>query len=78
MLASILNSEQAVKVSILIIKTFVRLRKCISEHKKLAEKLNLLEQKIEKHDEEIRTIFEAIRQLIMPPSSPRRKIGFHP
>jgi len=43
----------------------------------LAVKLAELERKIERHDEHIRTIFEAIKQLMTPLPAPRRKIGFH-
>ena len=76
MLASVLKSERAVKISIVIVKTFVKLREIISTHKELSHKLDQLDKKIEKHDEEIRTIFEAIRQLMIPPEPKRRKIGF--
>jgi uncharacterized membrane protein len=58
-------------------RAFVKLREILSAHKELAKKLAELEQKIECHDEEIRAIFEAIRQLMMPaPVKPRRRIGF--
>ncbi len=76
MLASVLRSERAVKISIIIIKTFVRLRRIIATHKKLGLKLSQLEGKIEKHDTEIKTIFEAIRQLMAPPEKTKRRIGF--
>lgn len=78
MLSSILNSERAIQVNIAIMRTFVNLRQIFSTHKELAHKLNQLERKIEKHDEDISSIFEAIRQLMMPqPEKPRRRIGFH-
>lgn len=78
MLASVLNSENAIKLSIIIIKAFVKLREIVSTHKELAYKLNELERKIEKHDIEIQSIFEAIRQLMEPPpEKPKRVIGFH-
>lgn len=77
MLASILRSDIAVKISIQVIKTFIKLRELISVHKELMQKLIQLEQKIEKHDEEIRTIFDAIRQLMAPAEPKRRPIGFH-
>ena len=77
MLASMLNSEKAIKMSIIIIKTFVKLREIIRAHKELAHKLSELENKIEKHDVEIQSIFEAIRQLMAPPPEPsKRRIGF--
>jgi len=77
MLASVLKSERAVKISIVIIKAFVRLRQILSTHKDLAHKLNQLERKIEKHDVEIKAIFDAIRELMTPPKKPRKRIGFY-
>jgi hypothetical protein len=61
MLASVLNSDTAIKMSIIIIKTFVKLREILSTHKELAVKLVDLERKIDRHDSEIQAIFEAIR-----------------
>ena len=76
MLSSVLHSKRAILVNIAIMRTFVKLRKILSTHKELAYKLSQLERKIEKHDIEIKTIFEAIRQLMIPPEQPKRKIGF--
>lgn len=79
MLASVLNSDRAIKISIVIIKTFVRLRQMLTTHKELAYKLSQLEQKFDKHDKDILIIFEAIRQLMEPPPPPEKpRIGFHP
>ena len=61
MLSSVLRSRRAVQVNIAIMRTFVRLRRILSSHKKLAEKLAELEGKIQTHDEQIRSIFDAIR-----------------
>jgi len=78
MLSSVLNSEKAIKINILIIKTFVKLREIVTTHKELANKLKELENKVEKHDEDISAILEAIRRLIAPPlEPPKRRIGFH-
>ncbi len=77
-LSSVLNSHRAVQANIAVMRTFVRLRQILSTHKELAHKLEQLEQRIEKHDENIRAIFHAIRQLLAsPPPWPKRKIGFH-
>ena len=79
MLSSILKSETAIQVNIAIMRVFVKLKQVLSTHKELAHKLNELERKIERHDEDIRSIFEAIRQLMAPPSyKPKRRIGFRP
>lgn len=77
MLASVLRSERAVKVSVAIIRAFVHLRELLSTHRELADKLGQLERKLEGHDEAIANLFEAMRQLLSP-SGPThgRKIGF--
>lgn len=76
MLSSVLRSERAVQVNILIMRTFVKLREILSTHKELAQKLKELEIKIETHDEHITAIFEAINQLLAPPPVIKKKIGF--
>ena len=77
MLSGILNSQRAVHVNIAIMRTFVKLRELLVTHKDLAHKLEELERKIERHDEEIGSIFQAIRQLMTPPATSKQKIGFH-
>ena len=78
MLSSILNSNRAIEVNIVIMRAFVKLREILSTHKELAHKLKALEGKVEKHDDEIYAIFEAIRQLMTPPPEPpKRRIGFN-
>ena len=77
MLSSVLKSERAVEVNIAIMRAFVKLRNLLSSNKELAHQLTLLENRIEKHDEDIKLIFNAIRQLMSPPEKPKRKIGFH-
>ncbi len=78
MAANVLNSPRAIEVSVYVIRAFVRLRKLLGTHKELARKLEELEQKVASHDEAIRTLVTAIRQLMEPPpSARRRKIGFH-
>ena len=57
MLSGILNSQRAVHVNIAIMRAFVKLRELLITHKDLAHKLEQLERKIERHDEEISSIF---------------------
>ncbi len=79
MLASVLNSEQAVQANIAIMRAFVKIRQILATNKELAVKLTELEKKIEKHDEDIKAIFDAIRQLMKPlPIKPKPQIGFRP
>ena len=79
MLASVLNSERAVKISIHIIKTFVKLRRWVATQKELVIKLRELEAKVEQHDQEITGIVHALQELIDPqhPSKSKPRIGFH-
>lgn len=67
MLSSVLNSERAIQVNILIMRAFTKLREILLTHKELAEKIGVLEEKYAGHDEKIKIIFEAIRQLLSPP-----------
>ena len=76
MLSSVLNSERAVEINIEIMRAFVRLREMILSNKDLARKLDALERKFESHDVHIRSLFEAIRQLMTPPEPKKRRIGF--
>jgi hypothetical protein len=76
MLSSVLNSERAVLVNVAIMRAFVKLREIMSTHKDLARKIEALERKYGQHDEQIRVIFEAIKKLLQPPVSPKRRIGF--
>lgn len=76
MLSSVLNSERAIQVNIAIIRAFVKLKEILSTNKELAGKLAELERKMERHDKEIKVIFDAIRQLMAPPEPKEKKIGF--
>ena len=76
MLSSVLRSKRAIQVNVAIMRTFVKLREILLTHKELAHQLVDLERRLEDHDEQIQTIFEAIRQLMTPPAKPRKKIGF--
>src|SRR3989338_205951 len=82
MLSSVLNSERAIEVNILIMRAFVRLRQFLATHKELAERLTKLERKVGTSNAKIRDIFKVIRQMMEPPPEPklpkRRIVGFHP
>jgi len=76
MLAAVLNTPRAIEISVFVVRAFVRLREILSTHKALANRLAELESKIETHDEAIRSIVSAIRQLMAPPAAGQKKIGF--
>jgi hypothetical protein len=74
MLSSVLRSSRAVEVNIAIMRTFVQLRRLMDSNRDLARKIEMLEKK---YDEQFTAVFAAIKQLIAPPTPPRKQIGFH-
>jgi hypothetical protein len=73
MLSSVLRSPSAVAVNIEIMRTFVRLRELLASRDDLRTKLLELESK---YDEQFRAVFDAIRQLLQPPVTSTKRIGF--
>ncbi len=73
MLSSILRSRRAIQVNIEIMRAFVRLRRMLASHADLARKLDALERK---YDAQFKVVFDAIRELMKPPESKKRPIGF--
>jgi hypothetical protein len=75
MLSSVLRSERAVQVNVQIMRTFVRLRQMLATHADLVRKLAELEKK---YDKQFAIVFDAIRQLMTEPQTPRKPpIGYH-
>ena len=74
MLSSVIHSERAIQVNIMIMRAFVRLRQMIASHKNLARRLAELEKK---YDSQFKVVFDAIRQLMEPAKPKPRRIGFH-
>lgn len=87
MAANILSSRRAIEMSIFVVRAFVQLRHILTTNKKLAEKLDELERKVErlavKHDvlaagthAQFKQLVDALRQLMSAPPPTRRPIGF--
>ena len=80
MLSSVLNSQRAIQVNIAIMRAFVQIRKIALTNKDLQRKINKLEEsiniKFKNHDDKIKLIFEAIKQLIKTESKPKNPLGF--
>lgn len=87
MAATILNSPRAVEVSIYVVRAFVRLRELAVTHGDLAKRLNDLEDRTDalalNHDtfsrntrNQLKQVFDALRELMTPPEPPKRPIGF--
>ena len=78
MAASVLNTPRAVQTSVYVVRAFVNLRRLVLTHQDLIAKLAEIERRLGGHDETIRQLVTAFRQLMAPaPVSKRRPIGFH-
>jgi hypothetical protein len=77
MLSSVLRSGRAVQVNVAIMRAFVSLRRLLATNETLSRKFAELERKLEGHDEAIKSLFNAIRELMLPPVKPKRELGFH-
>jgi hypothetical protein len=73
MAATVLNSPQAVQMSVAVVRAFVRLRRLALSVESLARKVAALENK---YDASFSAVFDAIRDLMEPPDPPRKRIGF--
>ncbi|MDR3056129.1 MAG: ORF6N domain-containing protein [Zoogloeaceae bacterium] len=73
MLSSVLRSPEAVQANIEIMRAFVRLRRVLSEHQELARRIDELEGR---YNQQFRSVFDAIRQLMTPPAPRKNSIGF--
>jgi len=79
MAATILNSSQAIKMSVALIEAFVRLRRELATTQTLARRLAEIERTVIHHDSALKELFQVIRPLLAPPSeAPRKRIGFRP
>lgn len=85
MLANVLKSDTAIEVSLRLIEIFVKLREMLLTHKDILVKLEKVEKELMRQDrraakseDEIKLIFEALKQLLNPPQEKRKRIGFKP
>ena len=76
MAASVLSSQRAVEMSILVVRAFVKLRGILAAHRELAAKLDELERRLSAHDRQLVSLFDAIRRLMAPGDRAGRPIGF--
>src|SRR5271165_2101210 len=75
MAATVLNSEQAVEMSVFVVRAFVRLREALAVNRQIAARIEELEKHLETHDGTIREIIKIIKRLMSPVPNRRSKIG---
>ena len=78
MLSSVLRSERALAVNILIMRTFVQLRRALNATTELGHRVEGIERRIDDHDAVLDDILEALRALERPTPQDRPGIGFRP
>ena len=77
MAATVLNSDRAIKLSVFVVRAFLKLREMLGTQKEFAHKLGELETKFAEHDKKFTVVFQAIRELMQPTAvPPKRRIGF--
>jgi hypothetical protein len=77
MLSSVLNSDRAIQVNIQIMRIYTRTRQMLLTNQEILLKLEQLENKVTRHNENIQIIFECLKKLLNPPPQPpRSRIGF--
>jgi len=73
MLSSVLSTDRAIQVNIAIMRAFVQLRELAASNRAIAKRLDELEQR---YDAQFKVVFEAIREMMEPPTKKVRRIGF--
>ena len=76
MAASVLNSKRAIDMSIFVVRAFVQMRHALLVKRQIVSKLTELEARLDEHDADIQELIEAIHELMTPPPSRNRRIGF--
>jgi len=78
MLANILNSDRAIKVSIRIVEIYIKLREYILTNKDLLLMIEQLEKRADHQDEKIVLVFNYLKRFIEVQEKPRKRVGFKP
>ena len=78
MLSTVLNSEQAIQVNIVIMRAFVKLRQTLDTNDDLSRKFSVVLRKLATHEEYFTVVFDELKKLTARPSAPSRRIGFVP
>jgi hypothetical protein len=81
MAANVLNSPEAVKMSVHVVRAFIKQRELISGQAEILKKLAQMDAKLLKHDDALRVIWRELQPLLEPPppppEPPKKELGFH-
>jgi hypothetical protein len=77
MAANVLNSQDTIRMSVFVVRAFVKMREALMSRSELERRLLQIENILLAHDESIRELYDQIRPLLLPPPHPpRKRIGF--
>ena len=77
MLASVLNSDRAIKVNVQIVRIFIQMRELLMTNQEILLKLEQLERQTLQNTKDIQDVFAHLKQLLIPPEQAnRQRIGF--
>ena len=77
MAATVLNSHQAVKMTVFVVRAFIQMRNQMLNHVELEKRLAVIEKTLISHDVALSDLYQKLRPLLLPPPDPPRKqIGF--
>lgn len=78
MAANVLNSPEAVKMSVHVVRAFIKQRELLAGQAEILKKLALMDAKLLKHDDILRVIWQELQPLrTPPPPPPKKELGFH-
>jgi phage regulator Rha-like protein len=76
MAATVLNSKRAIEMSVFVVRAFARMREMLAKDRQLAAEISELDRRLETPDTAIQDLIEAIKELMAPEGTSKRKIGF--
>ena len=78
MAANVMNSPEAVKMSVYVVRAFIKQREILLAQADVLKRLAQMDAKLLKHDDALRVIWHELQPLLSPPPAPpKRQIGFH-
>jgi len=78
MAANVLNSPEAVKMSVYVVRAFIKQREPPMAQSEVLKKLAQMDAKLLRHDDALRVIWQELQPLLTPPPGPPKpEIGFH-
>jgi hypothetical protein len=78
MAAMVLNSPQAVTMSVYVVRAFMQLREQLAANAAILKRLAEIDKTLLAHDHSLRVIWQKLQPLLLPPGDPpKRAIGFH-